>query len=100
MTFEPIIERVHPADPNGEQKVFRFPNGLGASVVRSYFSYGTPDLWELGVIRFTGADTWQLVYSTPVTDDVLGHLTWEDVEARLAEIAALPKDEGTDDRHG
>jgi hypothetical protein len=32
-----------------------------------------------------------LCYSTPVTDDVIGHLSEEDVQSKLREIMALPK---------
>ncbi|KGC13253.1 hypothetical protein DM48_331 [Burkholderia gladioli] len=75
----------------GEQKIYRFDNGYGASVVRGYFTYGGEDgKWELGVVTF-GDDTWHLDYSTPITNDVLGHLQWHEVEEILDQIAALPK---------
>lgn len=73
----------------GVQKLYKFPNGYGASVVRHSFSYGGDEgLWELAVIRYNG-DHFDIDYSTPIADDVLGYLSEEDVDAILDEIAAL-----------
>ena len=49
------------------------------------FSYGgKDDLWELAVLK--GED---LCYTSPLTSDVLGWLTDEDVQRALKEIAKL-----------
>jgi len=73
-----------------DKKVF-FANGYGASVVSNDFTYGGRDgLYELAVIKGTNVDDFELVYDTPITNDVLGWLTWEEVEALLKEIEALP----------
>lgn len=73
----------------GVQKLHRFDNDYGASVVSGPYSYGGPNgPWEIAVIQFEGED-WDIMYNTPITDDVLGHLTDEDVERTLAEIEAL-----------
>jgi len=85
-------ERPHPAGMGGVQKLFRFPNGYGASVVQFPYSYGGDSgLWELAVIRYSGEDTdaFSLTYDTPITDDVLGHLSEQDVDALLDQVAAL-----------
>lgn len=74
----------------GEQIVHRFENGLGASVIRHGFSYGASQgLWELAVITFTGEDTYELNYETPITNDVIGYLDDEDVQELLDRIEAL-----------
>jgi hypothetical protein len=74
-----------------QQLVFKFPNGYGASIIRGPLTYGgNRGLFELGVIRFTSKTQWDLVYSTPVTNDVLGGLTGNEVLATLAEIQVLP----------
>jgi hypothetical protein len=87
----PLIDRSHPSGMGGVQKVYRFANGYGASVVQSSFSYGGDrGLWELGVVKFSG-DRFRLNYETPITNDVLGHLTWPEVEALLSRIAELPE---------
>ena len=72
-------------DLDGVQQIYKFPNGYGASVVKHKMSYGgKDDLWELAVIK--GED---LCYTTPLTSDVLGWLTDEDVQRALKEIAKL-----------
>lgn len=77
---------------DGMQAVFRFPNGYGASVVQGPHSYGgTVGLFELGVVEFNGKgkEDFNLTYDTPVTDDVEGHLTANDVECFLDRIEEL-----------
>jgi len=89
MTFAPLFERtLH----GGPQKIFRFANGFGASVIRNEFSYGSADgLWELAVIKFDGDGAkFGLTHETPITDDVLGHLTDQAVEDTLQKISELP----------
>lgn len=89
---EATFERPHPGGMGGVQKLFRFPNEYGASVVRFPGSYGSESgLWELAVIRYKGAaiDEFSLTYDTPITEDVLGHLTEQDVDELLVRIEAL-----------
>ena len=70
-----------------EHCVFKFDNGYGASVIRGFGSYGYQDgLYELAVLGPGG----RLVYDTPITDDVLGHLTPDEVNDLLDRIAGLP----------
>ena len=73
----------------GTQTIYRFDNGYGASVVNHRYSYGT----EMAVVRFNGSsmDDFDLCYSTPITDDVLGHLSPADVDRYLREISELPE---------
>lgn len=103
----------------GVRYVFRFENNYGASVVKHLGSYGyDQDLWELAVIRFgkydelcveyfenhdcdeeleelldamesDEDDVYDLTYDTPITDDIEGHLTDEDVRNLLARIKEL-----------
>lgn len=75
-----------PGRHGGVQAVVVFPNGYGASIVCSPFSYGGPQgLYEIAVLDGQG-----ITYDTPVTSDVLGYLSEEDVEKTLADIEALP----------
>lgn len=98
----PTIERPHPAG-SGTQRIYRFPNGYGASVVQfaipgvsmAVGSYGVENgLWELAVLRFvtegTGQGSYELTYDTPITDDVLGHLDEEEIQEILTRIRDLP----------
>jgi hypothetical protein len=75
----------------GVQAKIHFDNGYGASVIRHGFSYGTESgLYELAVLHEDGT----LCYDTPVTDDVLGYLTPDDVTRVLAQIQDLPAPAG------
>ena len=76
-------ERVH--------YVFRFKNDYGASVVKGRGTYGyNEDLWELAVLSFDNrSDEYYLDYDTPITNDVLGHLTDDEVGDLLARIKEL-----------
>jgi hypothetical protein len=74
-----------------------FDNGYGVSVVRFTFtspfgfggSYGSEEgLYEVAVIKGT-EDDWNICYDTPITDDVLGHLSEEEVEVLLYEVENL-----------
>lgn len=77
----------------GIQKIYRFKNDFGASVVKHPYSYGgEKDLWELAVIEWNGP-YWSLCYSTPITDDVEGYLTDDEVEKILGRIQSLPMKE-------
>ncbi len=76
----------------GRQVVVQFGNGYGASVVRGPYTYGGSDgLFEVAVLLFdVETNDWHLPYATPVTDDVLGHLTEDEVARTLTEIHDLP----------
>lgn len=66
-----------------------FDNGFGASIISGGSSYTTgSNEFELAVLKGTKEDC-DLTYETPITDDVLGHLSKSDVEETLAKIAAL-----------
>lgn len=69
----------------GIQKTYEFDNGYGASVIRHQGSYGyAQGKWELAVLQ--GGE---LCYSTSITDDVIGHLTEDEVESILKQIEEL-----------
>ena len=81
MNFEKYLisfDHVH----GGFRKRYIFDNGYGASVIQHSFSYGL----ELAVIN----DNYDLVYDTPITDDVVKYLNPEDVDPILEQIKNLP----------
>ncbi len=71
----------------GQQRLYDFKNGYGASVVRHPYSYGNEKgLWELAVLK-----SGDICYDTPITDDVIGCLSDDDVEEILNQIERLDK---------
>lgn len=71
---------------SGVRAVVEFDNGYGASIIKSEFSYGGKDgLYELAVLDSTG----EISYDTPITNDVLGYLTEQDVTNILKNIMDL-----------
>lgn len=73
----------------GTQVVIFFPNGYGASIIKSPYSYGADKgLFEMAVIK-GNKDGRKVCYDTPITDDVLGYLTSEDINKYLEQIEKL-----------
>ena len=68
----------------GLQRTYAFANGYGASVVNHKGSYGYPYKWELAVLKGE-----KICYDTPVTNDVIGHLSNDDVLPILEQIQDL-----------
>jgi hypothetical protein len=63
-----------------------FDNGYGASVVKGEHTYGGREgLYELAVLGQDG----KLTYETPVTDDVEGYLSEDDVTILMKQIQNL-----------
>ena len=95
------LRRTHHNDENGEQRLFKFKNGYGASVVRHKHSYGgSKGLWELAVLKDMGKNTkmyddvewlqtYDICYDTPITNDVVGWLKNGDVFDTLVKIGEL-----------
>jgi hypothetical protein len=70
----------------GRQARVTFPNGYGASIVQGPYSYGNEfGLYELAVLK-DGV----LCYDTPITSDVIGHLSPDAVTELLQQIERLP----------
>lgn len=78
-----LKETNYPND--GVQHVYAFPNGYGASVIKTDYSYGGKNgLWEMAVLKDE-----EICYTSGITDDVIGHLSWDNVEDYLLEIKSL-----------
>lgn len=89
---------------DGVQRLYRFVNGYGASVIRHFGSYGGNDgLYELAVIiwdpkdnitlvetdRYKRITGWTICYSTAITNDVIGYLEEDQVNTILSFIEKL-----------
>lgn len=78
---------------DGVQKVYKFENGYGASVVRHSFSYGgSSGMWEMALITFEEQKEleWEIEYREDFADgDVAGYLNDKDVLELLNWIRSL-----------
>ena len=84
-TFKDLPFEPHP-NMNGVQARIQFENGYGASVVKGEYTYGGNEgLYELAVLDSEG----DLTYETPITNDVLGYLSEDDVTDVLKQIQSL-----------
>ncbi len=76
----------HPAKLSESQATVKFDNGYGASIITgpcSYTDINHP--YELAVLGRDG----KLDYDTPITDNVCGYLTEDDVNELLLRIENL-----------
>lgn len=75
----------HTPRMDGEQWIFRFDNGYGASVITGGIAYcNEAQPFELAVLKHG-----ELCYDTPITDDVIGYLTSDEVFDLLDRIEQL-----------
>lgn len=75
----------YPRQLTVEQTFYKFPNGYGANVIYGEYTFGL----EVAVIKWNeNDDTWDIDYSTPVTNDVISHI--EELDLVLDEIYDLP----------
>jgi hypothetical protein len=70
----------------GKKSRMQFDNGYGVSVISHTHSYGGRNgLYEVAVLDSDG----NLTYETPVTNDVIGYLTEEDVTDIMKQVQEL-----------
>ena len=66
----------------GIQYEYSFPNGYGASVIKTTYSYGgQAGLWEVAVLYQD-----EICYTSGITEDVIGHLDSKEVKSLLERI--------------
>ena len=71
----------------GFQAIMEFNNGYGVSVLFGNMAYSNGiDTYELAVL-----ENGYLCYDTPITDDVLGYITEEEVSKVMEKVQKLPK---------
>ena len=107
-TYRDLKMYPHPGGLPGYQAIEHFPNGYGVSVVRfssphpevtkafgrPFLSYcNTADEWEMAVLHFRGPGPrdFDLVYDTPVADDVIGYCKARDVTRIMKQVQDLPR---------
>ncbi len=86
-TFQDLEFSDHPLGSDfGIRSTMKFDNGYGISVVRSQYIYGgDKGLYEIAVLDYEG----HITYTTPITDDVIGSLTEDDVTKIMEDIQKL-----------
>lgn len=85
-TFAEIEQVMFEHNYGGKRAFLMFPNGYGASIINTSFSYSTEEApWELAVMTKEGC-----CYDTPLTDDVIGECTDAEVIRLCGEIFKLP----------
>lgn len=87
--FEKYIQKQTNDKYFGEQTLYKFDNGFGASIIFRPRSYGYEQgLVELAVIQWLDG-TFTLSYDTYLTNDVLGNLNEEQAKLTLQRIKEL-----------
>lgn len=75
-----------PLEIGGVRATMTFDNGYGVSVIKTPYSYGgDKGLYEMAILGLDG----DIVYDTPITNDVLGHLTEDDVSHYMVKVQKL-----------
>lgn len=70
------------------QTIYKFPNGYGASTIKfKHIYFGI----EIAVLKFDKDGNWDINYSTPITNDVIGGLDEESRDEVLQQIFDLEK---------
>lgn len=77
--------------PDGGGVVVYFDNGYCADVAINRMTYGHEQgLYEIAVMTHKDYKDLQIVYDTPITDDVLGFLNLDEVVDYVIKIRELP----------
>lgn len=81
-------------DAQEERYVFHFKNNYGGRVIRGPHSYGGSEgFFEMAVLKRNRLYRryWDITYDTPLTKDVRGWLSAEEVVKLLTEISSWKK---------
>lgn len=74
-----------------------FENGYGISIQRNPATYSNHETFEVAVLHapkvLANNGDWRLCYRTPLTDDVMGYQTGDDIARSIALLAAMPPNE-------
>ena len=89
MKFSDLDFHPHGNMPDGIAARHFFPNGYGVSVVQFPGSYGYEErLYEVAILKGLEED-WEICYDTPITDDVIGYQSMEDIDNLLSQVESL-----------
>jgi len=94
LTFKDLVFKSHPNIPCMRTRaVLEFPNGYRVSVITRERAYTSNDKPYKVAIIHEGS----LCYSTPITGNVIGYNTEDDVTEIMKKVQELPED--TDCNH-
>lgn len=67
-----LLERPHPGGIGGVQRLYRYENGYGLSVVNSTMLHSYSFAWEIAVVEnmLEDGEGFDLTYDTELTNDV------------------------------
>ena len=83
--FEDLEFNAHPSSPYfGQQARMDFDNGFGISVVNGQGAYCTEGTYEIAVMK-----DGEITYDTHITNDVIGHLSPEEITEIMKDIQEL-----------
>lgn len=89
MTFKDLKFEPHPLAPLfNEQAKHNFPNGYGVSVINGDHAYCNANTYEVAIMKDGSC-----CYTTPLTNDVLGYQTPDDIDKILKEIETYKENE-------
>jgi hypothetical protein len=89
MNFGDLAFYPHGNMPDGIAARHFFPNGYGVSVVQFPGSYGYEEgLYEVAILKGLEED-WEICYDTPITDDIIGYQSMEDIDNLLSQVESL-----------
>lgn len=90
MTFNELTFE-HDEDDMTESAWHFYDNNYGVSVVRGPYTFGgNIGLYELAIIYMAPEDKEsRICYDTPITNDVMGYLTPEDVTKIMKQVSEL-----------
>jgi hypothetical protein len=77
---------------NRLHKIYRFPNGMGASVVSGSKKAGAGGKYRMYVLRFLSdppENSWEIACDTSLTEDVIECHDWNEVESALVKVTRL-----------
>jgi PII-like signaling protein len=88
-TFKDLVFEDRPHNMGVASRI-QFDNGYGASVVKGPYTYGGKNgLYEMAILDSNG----NLTYDTPITNDVIGYLSEDEVTDYLKQIQELANEQ-------
>lgn len=91
LTDKNLVKEIAPHLEDGVQRIYRYAEGHGLSLVNATIVHSYPFAWEAAVIHFPDKDSdeFEIVYDTELTNDVEVFMTDEAANEFIERAAAL-----------